>query len=366
MNNQITSKPEKEVSKTMPQKVWNIIKRVFGFLLVTILLIAVGLYGVMWVLTKGPSPTAKKLFTLSVKETSAVGFLANLYLSDAEIDEILNGESKETIEETTDSALITLTDPEKTSDTQSTGDEVSNDSYKLPDYAQETVSEDGIQIVKIKGATYKGFMMVIDDPKRVFVGTPETYGADSKGVSLSDMINKNNAVAGINAGGFYDPSGGGNGGIPDGIVICDGKLTWGEKSDKSSVIGFDADGILHVGEMTAQQALDANIKWAVSFGPALVINGTACTGMASGVNPRTAIGQRADGTVLMLVLDGRQVDSLGATFEDLADIMLDFGAVNASNLDGGSSTLLIYKNEILNVCASVYGPRELATAFLVK
>ena len=366
MNKQIIEKTETEASPTILQKVWRNVKKTFAFLLVTILLIAIGLYGVMWVITKGPSPTAKELFTLSVKETSAVGFLANLYLSDAEIEEIISGDTEETFEETTDSALITVTDPEQTSESQESTVEVGNESYKLPDYAQEMVSEDGIQIVNIKGSTYKGLMMIIDDPKRIFVGAPESYGTNSKGVTLSEMIEKSNSVGGINAGGFYDPSGGGNGGIPDGMVICDGKLAWGDKGVENSIIGFDADGILHVGKMTAQEALDANIKWAVSFGPALVVNGTPCSGMASGVNPRTAIGQRADGTVLMLVVNGRQVDSLGATFEDLADIMLDFGAVNASNLDGGSSTLMIYKDEILNVCASVYGPRELATAFLIK
>ena len=180
------------------------------------------------------------------------------------------------------------------------------------------------------------------------------------------MIKNSGAVGGVNAGGFYDPSGGGNGGTPDGIVICDGSLVWGDASTGCSVIGFDAEGVLHVGTMTGQSALDAGLVWAVSFGPALVVNGTPSSGMASGVNPRTAIGQRADGTVLLLVIDGRQVDSLGATFEDLADIMLDFGAVNASNLDGGSSTLMIYNGETLNVCASVYGPRALATAFLIK
>jgi exopolysaccharide biosynthesis protein len=46
--------------------------------------------------------------------------------------------------------------------------------------------------------------------------------------------------------------------------------------------------------------------------------------------------------------------------------MLEYGAVNASNLDGGSSTLMIYRGETLNVCASVYGPRAIATSFLVR
>ena len=85
----------------------------------------------------------------------------------------------------------------------------------------------------------------------------------------------------------------------------------------------------------------------------------------SGVNPRTAIGQRSDGAILMLVIDGRQVISLGATMEDLVDIMLEYGAVNACNLDGGSSSLMWFEGNYVNNCASVIGIRPVPTTFLV-
>lgn len=357
MNKKITKKSEMIAPRSRLQKVGSGLGKTLAFLLVTILLITVGLYGVMWVLMKGPSPSAQRLFTLSVRETSAVGFLANLYLTEDEIAKIVNGEASTTEVETTNASLITIPSTEQSTDIESNGDSV-----EIPASA---TSSDGIEIVNIKGSTYKGVLMIVDDPSRLFVGTPGGFGADFSGISLSDMIKNNKAVGGINAGGFFDPGGGGNGGIPDGLVICGGKLMWGDKGVDCSVIGFDSKGILHVGTMTAQEALDADIQWAVSFGPTLIVNGTPCGG-ASGVNPRTAIGQRADGAVLLLVIDGRQVDSLGATFEDVADIMLDNGAVNASNLDGGSSTLMIYKDEILNVCASVYGPREIPTSFLIR
>ena len=137
----------------------------------------------------------------------------------------------------------------------------------------------------------------------------------------------------------------------------------------SNVIGIDADGILHVGWMSGQEALNRNIQWACSFGPALIVNGEAQTGSVittSGVNPRTAIGQRADGAMLLLVVDGRQITSLGATYEDLVSIFLEYGAVNAANLDGGSSSSMLYQGEAMNVNASVIGTRPLPTAFLVK
>ena len=121
--------------------------------------------------------------------------------------------------------------------------------------------------------------------------------------------------------------------------------------------------------MTAQTALDRNIQYAASYGPALIINGEPQNERASlggGLNPRTAIGQREDGAILLLVINGRSVDSLGATLDDLVEIFLEFGAVNATNLDGGSSSLMIYEGENITNSAYVYGERVVATAILVK
>ena len=68
----------------------------------------------------------------------------------------------------------------------------------------------------------------------------------------------------------------------------------------------------------------------------------------------------------MLVIDGRQSYRPGATLVDLVDVMLEYGAVNASNLDGGSSTMMIYNGELVNHCASVIGPRKIPNCFLVR
>ena len=183
------------------------------------------------------------------------------------------------------------------------------------------------------------------------------------------MIKKYGAVAGTNAGGFYDPNGQGTGGIPEGIVIYEGELLWGSLTSTYSIAGIDKSGILHVGSMTGQQAMDKGVQYAASFGPALVMNGEAAggkRGLGGGLNPRTAIGQRADGAILLLVINGRSLDSLGATLDDLAAIMLEHGAVNATNLDGGSSSIMIMNGEYLTSSAYILGERVVATAILVK
>lgn len=340
---------------------------------VTFLVIAViGLYGVMWILVNGPSPKARELFVISVDETSAGGFLARMYLSEAEIQEIKKGAADEISDDTTDSSLIQIPDKnrpgESTPDNGSvTPDGSSPDSGNAPDSSTPPEEDDGIEVVDIVGATYNGKLLIIEDPTRVFVGVPDAYGEGCSGLTVKAMIGKYGAVAGTNAGGFYDPNGNGTGGIPDGIVIYEGELLWGQPGGTYSLAGIDGNGILHVGNMTGAHALEIGVQYAASYGPALVINGQpAGSRLGGGLNPRTAIGQRADGAMLLLVINGRSIDSLGATLDDLASIMLDHGAVNASNLDGGSSSIMIMEDEYLTSSAYIFGERVVATAILVR
>ena len=164
--------------------------------------------------------------------------------------------------------------------------------------------------------------------------------------------------------------GSGDGSVAAGLVIQDGKIKHGSRYETYSICGFDKNGILYVGKMTGAKALEKGVVSACSFGPALIMNGVPANktkSFSSGRNPRTAIGQRADGAVLLLVIEGRQVDSLGATYDELVDILYSYGAVNATNLDGGSSSIMYYKGEKVirpSTIASV--SRGLATAIIVK
>ena len=127
-------------------------------LLVTALLLAVALYGIMFILCKGPSPAARDLFVMSVRETSAVGWLANLYLSQEEIDAIEAGKYTETEIEETDTSLVQI----------GNGEETGND-YGLTDE-----DGDGIILETVTGAGYVGYMMVVLDPTRIMMGTPSS------------------------------------------------------------------------------------------------------------------------------------------------------------------------------------------------
>lgn len=363
--------------------------RIFLILLTFVLILLLAAFGLMGILVHGPSPTARRLFVLSVKETSAAGFLADLYLSEEEIDGILKTDQQEQSGSELDVSLISL--PEKnnvqeklvsapvqdvpvtdvSTKTEESGNITSEVTPESPESSSSSASSEdsGLEVVDITGSTYNGKLLIISDPTRVFVGVPDSYGEGSYGLTVASMIRKYGAVAGTNAGGFYDPNGQGTGGIPDGIVIYEGELLWGNPGSSYSLAGLDKDGILHVGSMTAQQALDREIQYAASYGPALVMNGSSAGGkygLGGGLNPRTAIGQRADGAILLLVINGRSIESLGATLDDLAAIMLEHGAVNATNLDGGSSSIMIMNEEYLTSSAYLFGERVVATAILVK
>ena len=225
-----------------------------------------------------------------------------------------------------------------------------------------------IEVIDIEKDTYRGKMMIVRDPSRVMVGTSGEYGKSCKGKKVSKIAESYGAIAATNAGGFRDAGGVGTGGEPDGLVISEGRLKWGSLGTTYGIIGIDNNNVLVVGDMTAQAALDRGVRDAVSFGPVLVVNGEAVevNGSGSGLNPRTAIGQREDGSILLVVIDGRQVNSLGASYSDVIELMLEYGAVNAANLDGGSSSLMYYNGEYINSCASMYGPRDLPTTIIVK
>ena len=326
-------------------------------LLETVLLLAGALYGVMYVLAKGPSPTARNIFVMSVRETSAVGFLANLFFTEEEIAQIYSG-GGDTEYDDTDTSLIQIPKPNPDNDTQAGP---VTDAWGLTDE-----DGDGIILQEVRGEGYSGYMMVILDPSRVTMGSiPSSYGG--RGYTVEQYVKHFDAVAGINGGGFYDPDGRGNGSIPDSMVVYDGKIYYEENGCSTGFVGFDSQYILHVGKFTAEDIRAKGIQYGVCFGPILVVNGEMASPstLASGVNPRTAIGQRSDGAILMLVIDGRQVSSLGATYTDVAEIMLSYGAVNACNLDGGSSSMMWYGDGYVNNCASVIGIRPIPTSFVV-
>ena len=314
------------------------IGRLFAFLGVTLLCLVLTLLGLIWVLERGPSPTVTGMFTRSVRETSAIRWISNIFLSDEELDNYKSVSTENTVTEAVNTSLI----------------HIAEGTASLP-------PSESVQLIDIAEGTCKGKLLIVSDPKQVILGTSDEF-VRQPGLLLTDMVAKYDGIAGINAGGFNDENGSGNGGIPQGLVITNGEIIWGDGTTPYHMVGLDSDGILHVGAMSGNAAVEQGVQWAVSFithdglASSLIINGEVQQqNLGGGVNPRTALGQRAD----------RSINTLGATMEDVVNIMLEYGAVNAGNLDGGSSSVMVYDGEIINHCASVTGPRRIPTGFIV-
>ena len=327
--------------------------RLAGFIIVTVLVVGCACLGLEYVILKGPSPALRSMFISTMDETRRFRFIPQIFLTADEL-----AAERSTAEAETDLAtnkeLITVAAKEENKTDDHT------DAYGLVDE-----DGDGIIFQEVKGNGYKGYMIVILDPTRVFVGKPDSYGG--VGLTLEQMVQKYGALGGINAGGFKDDGGGGLGGEPEGLTIVDGVAYSLDSHTTEGFAGLDRNGILHVGFYSYDDCVANDIVHAVSFGPILVSNGEPVEPPSSSVNPRTAIGQRADGAIIMLVIDGRQVHSIGATYQDMMDLMLDYGAINAINMDGGSSTVMYYDNRYVNSCSAEGGqPRPLPDAWLFK
>ena len=227
-----------------------------------------------------------------------------------------------------------------------------------------------IEIVPVHGTTYEGYMMLVHNPEDISVAVNPYLGTGSAAPSLDEYVEMYHALAGINGGGFQDDGGHGNGSIPQGIVIHEGKLVYGNANTYLGIVGITKDGKLFCANATGNECLEWGLQEAVTFGPVFINNyqvvfkeGTDNLGM---LNPRTAIGQRSDGTFMLLVVDGRGPTSFGALYEDIIKIFQDNDAVMAANLDGGNSSAMIYDGDYVNTPVSMYGSRNLPTVFLVK
>ena len=231
-------------------------------------------------------------------------------------------------------------------------------------------AEHGILIAEIVGEDslgmeYAGKVALCKQPENIIVGT--CRGLYEYGSYVSEMVSDYNAILGINASGFDDYEGNGTGGLPYGFLKSEGKTLQPSVGDTWKIIGFDEDDHLQIGAFSDT----SNLRDAVEFHPALIINGENLVA-GSGLNdqqPRTAIGQAQDGTVIMLVIDGRQLHSFGISIERCGEIMERYGAYQASMLDGGSSSVMVYDGrEITSPTTLSQNPegRYLPDAFLVR
>ena len=305
-------------------------------LLTLIVLLFIGLCLVMNLVFNGPSQTARDRLTMSMLESSGMKWCPALFIGEDTVEQIQAVQSAELPDDLSDSSQIQI---DLSGSFGSGADE-------WADYP------DGIRIDEVKGDTFNAHVMIIRDPSRAYLAvSSQNFSRSKPGTRITDQLETEGAVAAINGGAFFDngTSSPEVGSVPQGLVLSGGKVLWNDgRACSGGFVGFNEDNILVVAKtMTAAQAKELGIRDGCCFGPVLIMNGTIneeAYNTNSGLNPRTAIGQRADGAVIFLCIDGRQASSLGGTYADAINILWEYGAVNACNLDGGSSTVMLYRD----------------------
>jgi exopolysaccharide biosynthesis protein len=238
-----------------------------------------------------------------------------------------------------------------------------NHNINLPSHASNSV-----EIEPISGGAFQGYIMYVHDPKMIRLVTTSTVGS---GEQVLSMVKRTGAIAGVNGGAFDDPNWDGNGFKPAGIVMSGGQILYQDVGMDTpvNVVGIDRQGLMVAGRYKPSELLAMGVSEAVTFQPRFIVNGKGLVKNEAdgwGIAPRTCMAQKSDGTIMFIVIDGRQPGySIGATLYDVQKILLDKGAVTAANLDGGSSTVLVKDNNVVDRPSSKYGMRYLPTAFLV-
>ena len=298
-----------------------------------------------FMLLYGPFDKAKKTFLGTATGSMHYGWLATTFMSQEKIDEILgtNVQQEEGVIEKQDTSLV-----------------------EIP-----TVKDDTIQVLTIGGedSNYTGFALVVTDPTRIHVGVSSNIGKE--GETTSQIAKNNNAVAAINGGAFASdpdqPAWTQNGGLPTGILMSNGELIFNDRGDElTDVAAITQKGQLIVGKHSLSDLNEMGVKEILSFDPVLIQNGRKVAIPGGGTAPRTLIGQRANGSIVLVVLDSSKGNRVTATLAEAQQVMSELGCVTATNLDGGKSTTMYYNGEVINNPSFALGERAIISGFIVK
>ncbi len=313
----------------------------------TKLLIFVDVCAVLcFILAYAPITNFKNWLINTANGTGQHKYFAYVLYSENTVSEVVNANTTSQPEKFSDPDQITFVD-------------YSNIDVYESVYEQQVLQKDEgndlYKVFAINEGSFSGYITVIYQPERLeLVISKNRYGN-----SLSDLSRMNNAIVAINGGGYHIEDDYSK--YPCDNMILDGQIYY-DKGGIGQMVGMNEDGVLMLMKSTAQEAVDAGMVWALDFGPFLVVNGnpakfTGDGGM--GFQPRTAIGQRKDGIVLLLTIDGRGGNgSQGASVKDMTEIFVRYGCINACNLDGGGSSVLIVENQLINHPVSYQGEGE--------
>lgn len=321
---------------------------IIGNIILTIYIL--GCFGFTFLLY-GPYDNFRTWLISTAMSTMNHQYLCKWFYNDDEILKVIKGNYIVEVNEETNTDLIDMKE------------EITYDN----EYEEQILKhnkDEKYKIIELEVNGQKGYLAAIYDPSMVKVSVTKSLGV--KGQLVTKMAEDNKAMLAVNGGGFYDPCNNSTGGMPTGVTISNGKVitdnNYSSYTQSGGIIGITNDNkLVLIKGATAQKALNMNVRDGVSWGPFLIVNGKKSFIKGNGgwgYAARTAIGQRSDGIILLLVINSNSSRTKGADMVDLTDIMDKYGAINAANLDGGTSTVMVLpQKEALkykDTCTSTY------------
>lgn len=212
-----------------------------------------------------------------------------------------------------------------------------------------------VMIIGVKGEQYVGKLAIVKNPDQVELIKASSFG--SMGEMVEDIGAKTDSVIAINGSAFVDPKGHGSGGSLNGVMLLDGEAYGTPKNSYWKLVGMKKDNRMYISNYYQTNDV-SNYKWGIEFYPALIVDGQNVVDgtFGMGLQPRTSIGQSTNGDVMMLIIDGRKPGySIGCTVAECSRILANYKAYQAMNLDGGSSSVMWYRGNLITRSSSVSG-----------
>lgn len=318
-------------------------------------LLAIGGFIMMY----GPWDDVRNFYVETAMKTKDHQYFAKIFYDDETITKILNSNYFVEIKEKVNLDDVVIDTAPKSSYDNKYDEEI----------LTRTPGNEDYKIISLKIGLSKGYLIAIYDPTKVSLIRAKNFNIGRYGEQVTGMCKRYNASVCINGGGFVDNGTGSD--IPLGYVIDDGEIVWpanGWDTTTGNLIGFNDEGkLLLLADSTGNNALENGMVDGLEFGPFLIVNGKPIeiVGDPWGKSPRAAIGQRRDGVVLFLIIDGENYID-GASLQDVVDVFTKYGAYNAANLDGGHSTSLSINGSLYNnppAIAKKQGGRYVVTGF---
>lgn len=299
------------------------------------------LVGICFFVTYGIK-TFKNTIISSAMSTKTHQYIAYTFYSEETIANVLAADSYIPFDENTDLTDIVIDTAEK-------------DSYDNEFDEQILTRDPGNELYKVlnvKVGKYDAYIVAIYDPSKVKLIHSKVFNANNRGKeTVLSMCKRYGGVACINGGGFVDYGTGSD--IPIGYIIKDGNIIWSSSNNAGNIIGFSNDNKLMLVTATGEEAIKMGMRDGLEFGPFLIVNGKSLQYANEGVggysrSSRTAIAQRKDGIVLFFATKGYVHGVAGPTMGEVIETLKRYGAYNAANLDGGTSTSLVVNNQLIN------------------